>query len=350
MNTESSITYIPRSDDELKTLTNRLRSELDEHYSFAPKANARLEEVVLGTLGMPNGRQQWQNLVSNKAKTDSDFSMSLFINVSEESETDTNSEVSYLELVLDDKLVNQIEKVALAAKGLNIDCELRDLPIKDSPFEGVSGTISNTGFFDVHFEKRVKKAWPITVGQTSDLHVNQILEAYRIAKDEKASLSGFLPRYSEVLYLLKDEIKDGELSDRVDESISTWDEIEASEFFSNVAAYQLALVHGEVIDIPSIDDEQRSGLSGIKEFLNFYHIWLVNQPFFKEMNISDQYSASDRVKALGIAVAKADFPLIMERYNELMKSSRYGFEWGVKPDELIEVQIRIQKYKESQTD
>lgn len=60
--TSNRIFYTPVSDDELDTLTSRLRAELDEHFSFAPKSTKRLEEVVLGTLGMTNGRQQWQSL------------------------------------------------------------------------------------------------------------------------------------------------------------------------------------------------------------------------------------------------------------------------------------------------
>lgn len=58
----SDITLMPSSDEQLEILVKRLRKELDEHFSFAPKSDARLEEVLLGTLGMPNGRQQWQRL------------------------------------------------------------------------------------------------------------------------------------------------------------------------------------------------------------------------------------------------------------------------------------------------
>jgi hypothetical protein len=60
--TSARIFYNPASDAELSILTTRLRNELKEHFSFAPKSTSRLEEVVLGTLGMPNGRQQWQAL------------------------------------------------------------------------------------------------------------------------------------------------------------------------------------------------------------------------------------------------------------------------------------------------
>jgi len=60
--TSARIFYNPASDAELSILTVRLRNELKEHFSFAPKSISRLEEVVLGTLGMPNGRQQWKAL------------------------------------------------------------------------------------------------------------------------------------------------------------------------------------------------------------------------------------------------------------------------------------------------
>lgn len=58
----SDIAFLPSSDDQLAQLVARLRQELDAHFSFAPKSEAKLEEVLLGTLGMTSGRQQWQAL------------------------------------------------------------------------------------------------------------------------------------------------------------------------------------------------------------------------------------------------------------------------------------------------
>lgn len=58
------VTFLPGSEKQLSEMVGRLREELSEHFSFAPKSTARLEEVLLGTLGMPNGRQQWQSLLN----------------------------------------------------------------------------------------------------------------------------------------------------------------------------------------------------------------------------------------------------------------------------------------------
>lgn len=56
------VVFLPANDEQLSLLVGRLRNELNEHFSFAPKSTNRLEEVLLGTFGMPNGRQQWQAL------------------------------------------------------------------------------------------------------------------------------------------------------------------------------------------------------------------------------------------------------------------------------------------------
>ena len=350
MTTLHDITYLPRSADELTMLTNRLRCELNEHFSFAPKSQPKLEEVVLGTLGLTNGRQQWKALVQPEANIGDSFSMSLFINVTEESETDTDNEVAHLELLLDNQTVSRIRKIGESAKDLGVDMIVRDLRFKDAPSDMIEALVTDTGFFCVSYDERVKNAWPITVGQSSELSVNQLLGMYELAKSMKSTVgvTGFLPRYSEYVYLLpnvwdmNEEIKDDVL-DALDSS----DEDEAYKYFQSMSS-GMCNTEGKVFCKESAAEMGITGpASSIYDLVLVYEEWLKKQAFFLEDEESIQKDALRTLLKLKDRIILKDTPEMLDAMAEHMEATKFAGAWGAEPSITTEIFHKIEDYRDA---
>jgi hypothetical protein len=52
--------FVPASDSVVSQLKTNLKNALSSVFSFEPKSNQKLEEVLFRTIGFPNGRQQWE--------------------------------------------------------------------------------------------------------------------------------------------------------------------------------------------------------------------------------------------------------------------------------------------------
>lgn len=52
--------FVPASDSVVSQLKTNLKNALSGVFSFKPKSNQKLEEVLFRTIGFPNGRQQWE--------------------------------------------------------------------------------------------------------------------------------------------------------------------------------------------------------------------------------------------------------------------------------------------------
>jgi len=343
MTTANSITYLPRSNDELTSLTQRLRAELDEHYSFAPKANARLEEVVLGTLGIPNGRQQWQSLLMGGSTPESKFHMSLFINVEENSEGDGGEEgVGYLELLLDDESVRRIEKIATVAREMDIDAEVRGIRFKDAPSDYVKVLITSEGYLCASFEKRVKHAWPITVEQTSDLTVDQILEACQVAKTYECQMTAFLPRFAQDLFLVEDcWDSNGDLKEVYLEAIESSHDVEVDDFFTSfsTSVSSNSKTHNEEAPI-----DVSSNCELILQLVNIYSNWLKNKKSFLNMHPSDKFSTAIGLSDLRDAIKEGRSEVM---WDCLKDHENAIYRDGIKPDMWIEIRTMIDDYRKN---
>lgn len=320
MTTAQAITYVPRSNDELKNLTNRLRSELKDHYDFAPKANARLEEVVLGTLGMPNGRQQWQSLVSGKPG--SGYRMPLYINLTEVSETDTDIDDHHLVIPLDARSVHRIASMAEMAKQADVSIKLHDIEALDPTgevMEEVTVSIGANGDFDVTFTKRVRNMWPITVTNSGALRVDQILAAYQEGETKKGTLGAFSPAYSGVIYLLEDFLDaDGDLTEEIHEAIDCYDDDESVGFFDLISP--AVVIEGEVKKNKSqVDREVASDRTKLIDAFDTMDHWIRQQTFYKSLLVIEKSHVLRAIYDLKKAIEKDDVKEMKRKAAEVME-------------------------------
>lgn len=346
MTIETGIVYSPRSNDELSLLTRRLRSELNEHFSFAPKSQPKLEEVVLGTLGFPNGRQQWQE--QKATGSSSDFSLSLYVNMMENAEVDTDNEYPYLEIRLNDAVIARLQRLQQLTKEESFVAKFSDIKACGIPDESwPEAVVTHEGYFSISFQVMVKKMWPMEVVQGTNLTVDQIVAAYYQAKNSKAKVEimAFAPRFENTIFLMKKGWLGDDLEESVQEQIGNSDEEEAREYFE-------AMSYGHVNEKAEVSLKGESteiGLDGpsadVFDIVLIYEDWLEKQDFFADESESHQEAIRFSLLNLKHAIA-TEYPHNMDdALKDHLSVVRFGQEWGKKPEILEAIIDKIDDLK-----